>query len=117
MGGSGGSIPIGGIGIDKGIQELNCPRKFETTLVDVIQAGNTDYAFGLEEGTELTLEIAKNGGVAITHDSKLIGYLPPQYNVIIDCIASGWKYAASILEVKGDRNAPHIRVMVIGAPG
>lgn len=85
MGGSGGSIPTGGAGGDGGIQELNCPRKFETYLVDVFQTGNADYAISLKPGTELYLEQAKMGGIALLHDSKVIGYLPANYDLIADC--------------------------------
>lgn len=115
MGGSGGGITTVGAGGDRGIQELNCPRKFETALVDVFQAGNAIYAFGLKPGTELTIEHGRQGGVALTHDGKVIGYLPSQYDMIIDCISSGWKYSATIIEISGMENSPRIRVMLIGA--
>jgi len=115
MGGSGGSITIGGTGGDRGIQELNCPRKFETTLVDVFQAGNVTYALDLQAGTELNIVHGKQGGVALSHDDKVIGYLPSQYDLIIDCISSGWKYSATIVEVSGNEDSPRIIVMLIGA--
>jgi hypothetical protein len=115
MGGSGGAITAGGANGDRGIQELNCPRKFETTLVDIFQAGSASYAFGLRPGTELTIERGRQGGVALTHDGRVIGYLPSQYDMIIECISSGWKYSATIIEISGIENSPRIKVMLIGA--
>lgn len=115
MGGSGGSTSTGGVGGDRGIQGLNCPRKFETTLVDVFQAGNASYAFNLKPGTQLSIKEGNKGGVALDHNDKVIGYLPSQYDLIIECINAGWKYSAVIIEIAGDVNSPRIRVMLIGA--
>ena len=115
MGGSGGTSSIGSGGLIKG---EDCPRKFEATLVDVIQAGNADYAFNLNPGDKLDLSvIANDNGIILSHKDTKIGYLPPQRLNIIGCIKPGWIYSASIIEITGKKENPQIKVLVVGVPG
>lgn len=115
MGGSKGSFPVGsGIGSTAG---SGCPRKFETKLVDIFQTGNVDYAMNIDKGELIQVSISENGtSILFSHKGRNIGYLPPHFNNIIDCINLGWKYTATILEISKDINKPMIEVMVIGIP-
>jgi len=113
---------MGGLGDRRGMSVgpsggPECPRKLQTRLVDVSQTGNSGYALSLEPGSELDLQVlADDGGVVVTHEGKRIGYLPPQHSVVAECIRSGWRYAASVIEVTGDESAPTVRVLVVGTP-
>jgi hypothetical protein len=112
MGGSGGEGPVGaGEG-----RSSDCPRRFETRLVDVFQSGNTQYALTLQPGSLLDLETQTDEStVAVFHQGTLIGYLPPQYGVA-ECIRLGWHYAASVVELEEGEQVPIIKVLVIGTP-
>jgi len=113
MGGSGERESVGA-GLPRGPE---CPRKFETRLVDVFQTGNATYALSLQPGAELDLQVSADGNtVVLTHEAREIGYLPPQHGVVAECIHSGWRYTASVIEVTGDERAPIVRVLVVGTP-
>jgi hypothetical protein len=96
----------------------DCPRKFEINLVDVPQSGNASFALSLSGGQELTLDVPEKAvSVGVTHNGKILGYLPPQHSVVADCIRFGWKYRATLVRVAGDKVSPTIRVLVVGSPG
>ncbi|MEN6511387.1 MAG: hypothetical protein ABFD00_06085 [Chloroherpetonaceae bacterium] len=113
MGGSGGNLPYGGIG--GGVIGEGCPRKFEEFLVDVFQTGNIQYAMNLPEGTELNLRFTQDeSAISLSHNEKIIGYLPPHRINIIECIKQGWQYSSSIVKISGDEKNPQILVLIIG---
>lgn len=113
MGGS-GTAPTGGGGITGG---SDCPRKFETELVDVAATGNVEYALSLKPGDKLDLRITgDSSAVALLHGNTNIGYLPPQRSNIIQCIENKWVYSASIISITGNGSIPKIRVLVVGTP-
>jgi len=115
MGGSSGTIPIGGNGGVSSAQ--GCPRKFEAILVDVLQTGNSDYAMNIADGDELELAVSSDGSaVALSHKGKIIGFLPPQRANVVECINQGWKYSASLVGKSEDLRNPQIKVLVIGVP-
>lgn len=116
MGGSSGSggVLVRGKGAER---SLDCPRQFRTVLVDVPQAGNASYAFQLEDGAELSVEMAESDtGILFRHNEVAIGYLGPQHVVVRRCIESGWNYVASVEATEGDETAPRVAVLVIGTP-
>ena len=115
MGGSGNGGVVGGGGIQ--IKNEDCPRKFETAIIDIIPTGNASYAIRLKAGDKLNLEITSDKtAISLSHNSLKIGYLPPQRSNIIQCIEQGWKYSASIVSIMGDENNPQIRILAVGVP-
>jgi hypothetical protein len=98
-------------------EEMDCPRRLSTIVIDIPQTGNARYAFSLDPGTRLSVNITPDSsGVALLHDGKVIGYLPPQYADIAGCISLGWKYSSSIVRIEGTEESPRVEVLVIGAP-
>lgn len=104
--------PSGGGG--GGTDSSECPPKFNTTLVDTAQTGNAAYASQLVEGAVLDLEPTASMTVAVKHQGNLLGYLPPQYSNVAQCIQQGWKYQATVATVTGDEIAPNVAVLVVG---
>jgi hypothetical protein len=98
-------------------QGEECPRKFETYLIDVLSTGNADYAAKLKSGDKLDIATdAFESGIVLKHDNINIGYLAPQKSIIIQCIKNGWKYSATIISVIDNNGVPQIKVLIIGAP-
>jgi len=95
--------------------DFDCPRRLNIVLVDVPQAGNAEYAHSLDEGATLQIEV-RDSVVVFSHVGHDIGYMPPQHKQIAACIASGWRYAASISNISGTASAPRISVLLVGTP-
>lgn len=115
MSSSGGHATHGGAGGTRDNEE--CPKKFKTTLVDVLQTGNGSVALSLQPGTLLSLRPSEDRqAVIVSHQAADIGFLPPQYSVLVSCLQVGWKYSASVVNVEGGAKAPRVTIQVIGTP-
>ncbi len=113
MGGSGGSVGVGG-GI---LDTEGCPRKFESPLVDILNTGNIDEIVKLEPGKKLTIDVDQDAQlIMIKSNGLVIGYLPPNRSNIISCLSHGWSYTATIKSNNEDKINPIVVVLVIGFP-
>lgn len=111
MGGSSSKTSIGA----GQINDEGCPIKFETYLVDIDQEILINTHHNLSEGTSLKIEITNdNKGISFTYKEVTIGFMPPDWLIIINCIKKGWEYNSFISKIIEVDGVFEIKVIVVG---